>query len=812
MYIDPADGPAILMLPQPDTLGSTYAYSGAHVRILNGAGEVSSVREEEINKGLGYAFLVGHLENFSLMQKYYFTPGVHSNLRYRGHDPAILTILDSSYNGESMCVGAPNQNLIDAGNYHAVFNTSSSCHGPCTLQSDDMPAYWTLGRELHTVGASKATLDHRGKPMGTVTVDVDMGTLGESFLDSLGFSPSVYALIVERSGRIIYLTPVARAFIFGDRVEEDIIYNVDGSVRCSTDRPHDCTWKPRKSIKILAAADKTLFSGVDFSPVLEDMFGPSGANCSTNVLSKMVKYPKTNYDGVWSNTSAMHLVSFCTLVSVPEWGLIIGTTFMDVADAASMAVAPEELIVDPSKHQMQEIIGNQVTLTNTGRVTLPFQVDKAHADFVHIEPQQGVLLPDQSVIIHVTLHNVSALRSGTSFSGVLTVRGNTQKSRGTCFRKAAHVRLSVTVPKWSWTPVQRFVIFYGEWVFGIAVVMATVVLARLAYTLTRRYFQQEARKSNIVSEAMQSTKLLPYPMVLIAASEFKRLGRLVSHEEVRHVSTWLDSIDEVKAFCSKNHVVFVSHQWTAFDCPDPTNIQYKAMLMSIDTLQHQEDWEEENIFLWVDFSSIPQKHSPTQAAAINSLTVYASNVSAFVVVAPEVQHHQLPDLCNKASYQQRAWCRAEQLAHLLAVGSRNMYLAEDGELTPLSDIDDWLTQSIYVFNGNLTCCRRKHEGMAKCDKELLRTPMLGLWAQLNERCSLDRKEQPARRSIAGGSQSEKLRRIDHVYEEISKKLDEVFPREFNFECPDGHVEKRQLFGDLLTRLPQPGDDQEEDGA
>merc|ERR1719433_895506 len=199
------------------------------------------------------------------------------------------------------------------------------------------------------------------------------------------------------------------------------------------------------------------------------------------------------------------------------------------------------------------------------------------------------------------------------------------------------------------------------------------------------------------------------------------------------------------------------------------------MLMSVETLQLQQGWEETNIYLWIDFSSIPQRHRPTQALAINSLTVYASNVSAFVVVAPEVQHQQLCEICNKASYQERAWCRAEQLAHLLAVGSRNMYLAEDGELTPLSDIDEWLTQSVYVFQGNLTCCRRKHEGMDKCDKELLVTPMLGLWAQLNPRCGANCEKQTMQKSKMSGSKSEKLMKIAHVHEEISKKLEEVFP-------------------------------------
>jgi len=475
-----------------------------------------------------------------------------------------------------------------------------------------------------------------------------------------------------------------------------------------------------------------------------------------------------------------------------------------VAHAARMEVDADRLTANHTMHQTQENFTKKVALTNTGRITLPFLVDRSHAEFVDINPRQGFLPPNQSVIINVTLHShsVSKLPSGT-YSGMLTFRGNAQERRGTCFRKEAHVRLSMNILKCPKSPLQQFVKDYGEWILGAAIVMAAIVLAWVSHSHVRRYFQREARQSKIVEEALQSTKFLPYPMVLLTACEFKRLGRLASHEEVHHRSIWLYSVDEVRNFCSQNHVVFVSHQWTDFDCPDPTNKQYKAMLMSIDTLRLQKDWQEENIYLWIDFSSIPQKHPPTQALAINSLTVYASNVSAFVVVAPEVQHQQLCEICNKTSYQKRAWCRAEQLAHLLAIGSRNMYLVEDGVLTRLSDIDNWLTQSIYVFQGNLTCCRRKHEGMDKCDKELLVTPMLGLWAQLNQRC-----EQNTRQSNVSGSKSEKLMKVAHVHEEISKKLEEVFPCEFDFERQDGHFERRQLFGDLLTRLPKPGDDLE----
>jgi len=808
-YLDHADGQRMLILPQPKAWGSAYAYSGDTVRILTEMEDVTSINEEEVEKGLGYAFLVGHLENFSQTQKYYFTPGVHSRLRYRGNDPAILMDLDNEdvRSAAFMCAGAPNKNVLDDVSYEQFFSKTSPCHGQCALESDEIRAYWTLGSAAQTVVASKATLDHLGKPMGTVAVDVNVGVLGNKFLDSLGFSPSVYALIVEKSGRIIYVTPQARISLFGNETKEDAIYNVDGLVRCTTKNPNNCTWKPRKSIKITALRDRSLFSGADFSDVLENMWGPNGSNCSTDVQSQMIEYPKAGCDSQFGNTSAKYLVSFCTFVSVPAWGLIIGTNFEDVNDAATMQVDP--LSMNVSMNMTQEHISKEVVVTNTGRVTLPFQVDRPLTQFVHVVPDQGLLQPNESAIIYLTLQSLPKLQPGLLYQGLLTVRGNLQKPRGTCFRRPAHVLVRLNVPKLSKSPLQQFVKDYGEWILLAAIVLVAVCLVRVAYIQIRKYFRREARQSKIIEEALQSTTLLPFPMVLMKAIEFKIMARLASHEEVHHQTTWLYSVEEVQEFCSRHHVVFISHQWTAFDCPDPTNIQYKAMLMSIETLQMQEEWDETDIYLWIDYSSIPQKHPPTQALAINSLTVYASNVSAFVVVAPVVQHQQLGEVCDKASYQRRAWCRAEQLAHLLAVGSKNMYLAEDGELTRLSDIDKWLTQSIYVFQGNLTCCRRKHEGMDKCDKELLVTPMLGLWAQLNKRCRSASNKQPTWQSAVSGLRTEKLMSIDHVHEEISKKLEEVFPREFDFQGPSGHLERRQLFGDLLTRLPQPGDEDQE---
>ena len=40
-------------------------------------------------------------------------------------------------------------------------------------------------------------------------------------------------------------------------------------------------------------------------------------------------------------------------------------------------------------------------------------------------------------------------------------------------------------------------------------------------------------------------------------------------------------------------VIFMSHQWTAFDEPDHTGLQYKGMVEAVDTVMQKNGWENE---------------------------------------------------------------------------------------------------------------------------------------------------------------------------------------------------------------------------
>lgn len=133
------------------------------------------------------------------------------------------------------------------------------------------------------------------------------------------------------------------------------------------------------------------------------------------------------------------------------------------------------------------------------------------------------------------------------------------------------------------------------------------------------------------------------------------------------------------AFISQGKkVVFFSHQWTAFNHPDPNNHQYNCMVEALHELARRNGWNDNlhDVYVWVDYSCIPQANASVQNLAIRSLAVYASSATYFVVVAPDTKHSDLDDTCDLSTYQRRMWCRAEQVCHSMRNGVENMFLAK----------------------------------------------------------------------------------------------------------------------------------------
>ena len=156
--------------------------------------------------------------------------------------------------------------------------------------------------------------------------------------------------------------------------------------------------------------------------------------------------------------------------------------------------------------------------------------------------------------------------------------------------------------------------------------------------------------------------------------------------------------------------------------------------------------------------------------------------SAFVIVAPTVTHANTGDICDAESYNRRTWCRAEQLSYFVSHGLACMYLAEGkSSSAPLREIDkDWVRVGVNVFDAELTCCRRQHQGMDTCDKEKLVEPAIGLFTAM-----YSAREEP---------------HFKEAYE-LCMEVPDMFPKAFTFvqKRPDGKVvsTRRKLFGPLI---------------
>mmetsp|Transcript_111804 Transcript_111804/g.316243 ORF Transcript_111804/g.316243 Transcript_111804/m.316243 type:complete len:1062 (+) Transcript_111804:131-3316(+) len=862
-YYDTPDGRQMLMLPQPEGSGTAYAYKGNTVHKLDSPQDIIRMDLEKINHGLWFATVLAQ-EDFAENARFYYTKGLQQRLRYRGNDPAIVMELAPPTDGHSasaMCLGSPNHNIIDPGNFNAFFNLSNPDR--ITRYTDDVirPYWWSTtwsakskpstaeanasgggsGRsfapkQTFVALAAKVTKDEQGKPIGTVTLDVNMTALANKFLDKMLITPSVYAAIVDNAGHIIAMSPSARAVLFRPNMSDAELYG-DDRERCqrgmTAKELENCTWHHYYA-KNLNDAKKDGYSGVDFSEILWLMFrerrhqpncsraetedetatpcGPGNGtrvhgghgqiyqaplertNCSQKIHQASLTFNKVRHD-----------VVYCAFSAVPQWGLIVGTEYQDLEKAATMSIYPNYLDLNKTFYDETELQADHhgdhkchghgkghrtkthiVTLSNDGRIDFPFVVDMSMISFVKVHPLNGTVKMKERANLTFTL--TTCMEEFGVYAGMVRIRSRQEVSRGACFRKAATVHLKMVLSQEK-GQFQRFMKFYGKWVLASLVILLVGIAVRIIMSRIKSFYKAEARQQKIVEEALHSAGHLSHPMVLISATAFKRQGKLVSHEEAQrlHQVIWLYTVKQIEEFCSERVIIFISHQWTAFKEPDPTNVQYKAMVMSIETLKVEKHWDEREMFLWVDYTCIPQRHQETQRLAINSLTAYASNVAAFVVVAPPVLHADLCEPCNKETYQRRAWCRAEQLSHLLAAGNSNMYLAEGGVLTPLTKIGGWLEQSTYVFQGDLTCCRRQHAGMERCDKELLVVPMLGLWAQLCQKCD-----------NAGVDDYQ----LFEVHANLASKLEEVFPSTFTFVESSGSKVNRMLFGQLLTRLPE----------
>ena len=200
--------------------------------------------------------------------------------------------------------------------------------------------------------------------------------------------------------------------------------------------------------------------------------------------------------------------------------------------------------------------------------------------------------------------------------------------------------------------------FSDPFSFSAVVFSVNVLMAILAFSFVLMQARQFifARRQQM-RDAITGLTHFKYSFNLVSLKNFQEAGRLVTHEQMRDdgALTVFDLWEDALAFSRKNVIVFFSHQWLGWNEPDPNNAHYPVMIRAIETLQAKFGYKPEEIFIWLDYSSIPQKNKSSQLAAIDSIANYAALSKQFIVVAPETTHYNTGMPCDAKSYLGRGW-------------------------------------------------------------------------------------------------------------------------------------------------------------
>jgi len=339
-------------------------------------------------------------------------------------------------------------------------------------------------------------------------------------------------------------------------------------------------------------------------------------------------------------------------------------------------------------------------------------------------------------------------------------------------------------------------------VIGVGLVLSMAAwVARTFIQKRRLQRQEEERQFQMIEDAVSAMRDLRFPMVVLQMGAFMDMGSFVPHEEIRSnqgsMLAWMDTPDDIDDFAMDNFIIFLSHQWLSWTTPDPDNLQYECARAAIADCALQKEWDREKVHVWLDVCSIPQKNKSQQLSAISSLPIYASSAHAFIVIAPEAVHKDLCQVCSLETYQNRAWCRAELLSHSLANGVDDMFLANShNKIEPVRLGSAMMNEAIYVFEGELSCCRKSHEGLPCCDRERLMVPFLGLYGLQHV---LKTK----------GTMEEQMQMGDFL-NAIDKQESRVFPSDIGVVLKDKgtgktKTEKRVLFKGLLDKMKRRAD-------
>lgn len=272
-------------------------------------------------------------------------------------------------------------------------------------------------------------------------------------------------------------------------------------------------------------------------------------------------------------------------------------------------------------------------------------------------------------------------------------------------------------------------------VIALSSVVGAFVLCALAFVARAVYKSAVAALAALAAHnaaqlarcarSCEAIKTCGFSVCFISFDKFKASRGLRPHELERDCGNlvMLDTYEDVVEFAAKHPTAFFSHQWLGFTHPDPRQVHYHAMCAASETLCAKFNVEPSQLFLWVDYVSIPQKNPQLQMLSIASLSLYSSVCRYFVIVAPTTQHADAnpPRTCDAKSYQNRGWCRLEQFARISCGGLSEMYLYDQHQLESIVDKPQWYADSVRVLGADFSFAE---------DKPKLVDTILGLYGLL----------------------------------------------------------------------------------
>ena len=212
-------------------------------------------------------------------------------------------------------------------------------------------------------------------------------------------------------------------------------------------------------------------------------------------------------------------------------------------------------------------------------------------------------------------------------------------------------------------------------------------------------------RRSVFKEAMQVEQ---YPFYAMAVPTLLQQPGFRPHQELLAAGL-------IKECTADDDVIFISHQWLAFDSPDPKNEQFDSlkrmlerllageltvesnealqMIYGVQICTTPDEWQRRlpNTYVWIDYQSVPQPKAQIASAdhrqaaagatgdgdsvvdqlraAVDSIPTFVERCSQMWVLAPPCKHADLAgEICDFASWRARGWCRLEYAAAKLARG------------------------------------------------------------------------------------------------------------------------------------------------